>query len=33
MGTLVQNLESVTDTLTPGPFWGGLEVQILLLSL
>jgi len=25
--------ESVTDTLTPGPFWGGLEVQILLLSL
>jgi len=20
------NLESVTDTLTPGPFWGGLEV-------
>ena len=31
--TLVQNLESVTDTLTPGPFWGGLEVPILLLSL
>lgn len=30
--TLVQNLESVTDTLTPGPFWGGLEVQILLFE-
>ena len=30
--TLVQNLESVTDTLTPGPFWGGLEAQILLFE-